>query len=112
MTKPTDFVPQSRALGSEERFVELATVPACSRGARRRKAGLSVLMLADDRHPANVVQDHIAAFTMYSRHRIRVINPIHEPVTSAGRAWRYDLILIHYSIFVLGEYFLPTPWCD
>jgi hypothetical protein len=90
------------------RFFELAeaaSLPGAD-GSQRR----NVLMLADDRHPANAVRDHIAAFGLNSRHAVRVVNPIHEPM-NARAAWQgVDAVLIHYSIFVLGEHYLPTPW--
>lgn len=71
---------------------------------------ISILLLADDRHIANVVKDHIQAFSTHSIHEIIIENPIHKECNSKHWANRFDVILIHYSIFVLGEYFLPLPW--
>lgn len=71
---------------------------------------LRILLLADDRHAANVVMDHIAGFGKYSRHEYVIRNPIHDPAPSCVNLVSFDAILIHYSIYVLGEYFLPPAW--
>ncbi len=71
---------------------------------------LRVLMLADDQHPANVVKDHIQGFLLSSRHHFQVINPIHQKFNRFYYIKRFDVILIHYSIYILGEYFLPPEW--
>lgn len=74
------------------------------------KKKLKVLLLADNRHQANVVQDHINGFAQHSNHQIHIVNPIHEKPPLALRFWKYDVVLIHYSIFILGEYYLPAAW--
>jgi hypothetical protein len=68
---------------------------------------LRVLLLADDMHPADVVLDHIESIKRHSRHDVTVVNPIRN-----RRGWligtlRFDIILIHYSICILYDYFLP-----
>lgn len=73
---------------------------------------LRVLVLADDRHPARVVTDHVRGIVMHSRHWCRVANPIHDPAPIAGGWPDFDVILIHYSLYVLGSYFLPDAWAD
>ncbi len=73
-------------------------------GPQRR---LNVLLLADDRHEANVVQDHINALRLCSQHNIFVVNPIWTPIDQACDLSRIDVILVHYSILVLSDYFLP-----
>jgi hypothetical protein len=71
---------------------------------------LAVLLVCDDRrtHAGNV-REHIAAFRRYSRHRIDLFNPrgIEQPakIDLAG----YDAIVIHYTILVTSDYYLP-PW--
>ncbi len=76
----------------------------------RKPAKLKILFLADDRHPANVVQDHIAALSWGREQQIFVVNPIHAGLPDWSFSRKIDLILIHYSIFILGEYFLPPHW--
>lgn len=98
-------------------FQNLSDVPQCSEHSSR-KAPLRILLLADDRHPANTVQDHINAFKNLSVNRIEVINPIHEIITPPIhsdthirlRFSGFDVILIHYSIFILSENYLPHQW--
>jgi hypothetical protein len=69
-----------------------------------------VLLLADDQHPGNVVRDHIKGFVEHSQHDIRVVNPIHAPADSETVWHDANAVLTHYSIFVLGEYFLPPEY--
>lgn len=88
-------------------FIELDEVPTVGDGDWRC---LKVLMLADDRHVGNVVRDHISAVVEGSRHSIEVINPIHEAPPNCRQLSGFDVILIHYSIFILGDYFLPELW--
>jgi len=91
----------------QERFLRIDDIQSPD---NRPNEPLRVLMLADDRHAANVVLDHIDSIRRLSRNRVDVINPIHEQAITARSLARYDLILIHYSIYVLGEYFLPQAW--
>lgn len=76
----------------------------------KRRRQLRILFLADDRHPANVVQDHIAALKHTPGSQVFVVNPIHADLPLWSDSWNIDLILIHYSIFILGDYFLPPQW--
>lgn len=71
---------------------------------------LTILFLADLSHPAHVVQDHINAFLEHSRHRFDSTNPISCKPLDQTELSKYDLVLIHYSIYILGDYFLPEPW--
>lgn len=89
-----------------KRYQSIDEVPELSEGDRR----LRVLLLADNKHVANVVQDHINAFKYGSSHKVTVVNPIYEEFKISMYFRRFDVILIHYSIYVLGEYFLPERW--
>lgn len=86
-------------------FSDLSAIP--EHASIKKK--LRILLLADNRHQANVVQDHINGFLEHTRHNIRVVNPIHEK-PPLGMVYRYDAVLIHYSIFILGEYYLSPAW--
>lgn len=77
---------------------------------RNQRQPLRILMLADSCHAANVVIEHINGFVRHSRHKITIKNPIHEPVPNLGWFLRFDAIIIHYSIYILGDYFLPQEW--
>jgi hypothetical protein len=85
-------------------FLNLHEVPVCEETLQFR---LKVLVLADDAHIANVVKDHITSFPLNGCFEYVVVNPITEPVI---RWLRFDAILIHYSIYILGEYYLPPEW--
>ena len=71
---------------------------------------LRVLLVADDKHPANVVTDHIEALLATSKHKVELVNPIHSPPLSNLSSDRYDALIIHYSIYTLGSYFLSPEW--
>jgi hypothetical protein len=73
---------------------------------------LRVLLLADDRHPANVVSDHIDAFTLHSINNVEIVNPIHEECPENLSDSGFDAIIIHYSIYILSRYFLPSEWVN
>jgi hypothetical protein len=92
-----------------DRFLDLSDAFALPGADDERQR--HVLLLADNSHRANVVQDHIRAFQR-SRHAIRVLNPIHEPIPLDVAWHELDAILVHYSIFVLGDYFLPTRYAE
>jgi hypothetical protein len=94
------------------RFLALADVEIPPSYRQRRSPRLRVLFLADDKHAANVVLDHVGGIAGLSAHDVRVVNPIHDSVDAAIYGPRFDVILIHYSIFILGDYFLPPPWRD
>lgn len=102
-TRPTP-VTASAPWVDKNTYWELTNVEA-SRYAGRP---LNVLLLADNRHAANVVQDHINAFRLDSRHNVFVVNPIWEQIDQVCDLSRIDVILVHYSILILGDYFLPA----
>lgn len=86
--------------------VELADLPQHEvRGTRR----LDVLLVCDDRHPANVVRDHIEAFRLYSRHAIHTYNPLRERFGLIDYIGNFDAVIVHYSILAIREEFLPRP---
>ena len=66
---------------------------------------LKVLLLADDQHISNpsVI---INAFVIHSDNDITVINPIHARTPDHFHFCSFDVIIIHYSLYILGDYFL------
>lgn len=68
---------------------------------------LDVLLVCDDRHPANVVKDHIGAFKLYSRNRIHTHNPLRERFGPADFIGRFDAVIVHYSIITTPAPFHP-----
>jgi hypothetical protein len=90
-------------------FLELDEIPAIKQD---RSSKLKVLFLADNKHEANVVQDYINAFTKHSQHYVEIINPIHDNIPDCFELLKFDIILIHYSIYILSDYFLPKDWSN
>lgn len=93
-------------LGSR-RYFELREVPDVF--AAPDKA-LRLLILADDLHPANVVQDHIRSFSEFSTHRVSIVNTRSVKRPDPSTAWNFDALLIHYSIWVTAETYLSVAW--
>jgi|GEM_PF-1867731 len=71
---------------------------------------LRLLMLADNLHPANVVQDHIRSFSEFSTHCVSVVNTRSVKRPDPATVSDYDALLIHYSIFVIAETYLSEAW--
>jgi hypothetical protein len=71
---------------------------------------LSVLLLCDDspKHAPNVLE-HIHALKALSRHRIELLNPVRMGRSRLLRLNDYDIVVIHYSVFILAETHL-SPW--
>jgi hypothetical protein len=71
---------------------------------------LSVLLLCDDspKHAPNVLE-HIRAFRQFSRHHVELFNPLRIGRARLLRLDDYDVIVVHYSIFVLEGGHL-SPW--
>jgi hypothetical protein len=90
-----------------ERFHDIA-VPV---NAPRNRT-LRVLLLADDLHIANAVEDHVSSIRRLSRHQIDVVNPMRSPAPPPEGRDKYDALLIHYSILILGETYLPPEFAE
>jgi hypothetical protein len=71
---------------------------------------LSVLVLCDDRpSQATNVREHIHAFRRFTRHRVELFNPRGLTHSRLLRFEGYDVVVIHYSIFILSDIYL-APW--
>ena len=90
------------ANGAANKFSSVEATRTTGRATRR----LKVLLLADDL-PIGAVRDHIDAITQNSRHRIVVVNPIKLRLGWWAKLVDFDAILIHYSICILFDYFVP-----
>lgn len=88
------------------RFHYLHDAPA----APASMQALRVLMLADTTHPSHVVLDHIQAITTHSCHRIDILNPRNTAQHMHWLVEGYQAIIIHYSIFLLYDTYLPAVW--
>ena len=72
---------------------------------------LRVILLADDQHLANVVQDHIRSIVQHSSHQVTVVNSRNVTAPDNVRPQDYDAVLIHYSIYVIADTYLSEAWC-
>lgn len=73
-------------------------------GARAAGRPLSVLLLCDAaRGHAATVLDQIAAFRRYSRHRFAIFNPLRVARSRSLDLDEFDVVVIHYSIFVISD---------
>lgn len=99
-------------MSSFGRFQYLADVPSAVTATDEDDRPMHLLLLADDRHPANVVIDHINEIVALSKSVITLINPrrISDPEWLAP--FPFDVILVHYSIFILSETYLSGLWKD
>ena len=88
------------------------TVDEVVAGFEKHTVPLRVLLLADDHHPADVVQDHIDAIRLHSRHVIQVINPMRLRLGWSISAAFFDVIIVHYSICILYDTFLSKSCSD
>ncbi|HWP27388.1 MAG TPA: hypothetical protein VNL39_13690 [Xanthobacteraceae bacterium] len=72
------------------------------------KQRLNIILLADDRHPALALREHINALVENSRHRVQVVNPIGNPFYPIKLLHLADVLAIHYSIYALYDWYLPA----
>jgi hypothetical protein len=71
----------------------------------------SVLLLADDNPGhAGTVLDHIQALCALGRHRVDRVNPIGVPLNPLLRLDDYDVLVVHYSVVLVQDYYLGPSW--
>ncbi len=67
----------------------------------------SILLLTDlRRNNARTIVDHVDAFGFYSRHEVYTYDPIGKTHSKHIDFNEFDVIVIHYSIPVINDYFL------
>ena len=72
-----------------------------------RSDRLSILLLCDNhRSHANTVLDHISAFTAFSKYDVRLYNPRWVIGSASLDPNEFDVVVIHYSIYVLSDQYL------
>ena len=81
---------------------------------------LDILILADVSYPAKVVKEHVDALSDHSRHRVTVLSPratrrkwgkfrkIPKIRLQSDKGGHYDVVVIHYSLCILFESYLPS----
>lgn len=93
--------------GHAGHFLRLSDVPALFNISIQP---LRLLLLADDCHPANVVIEHIQSICELSCHKVTVVNTRNEHSPSILKDQKYDVILIHYSIFLIADTYFSSKW--
>src|SRR5277367_5726642 len=67
----------------------------------------SILLLTDlRRNNARTIVDHVDAFGFYSRHEVYTFDPIGKTRCKHLNFNEFDVVVIHYSIPVINDYFL------
>jgi hypothetical protein len=72
-----------------------------------------ILLLCDfSRNSPNTIIDHVTSFKKYSKHDVYHINPVTRKIPDWLNLNKFDIIIIHYSIYVLGENYIDASWRD
>lgn len=72
---------------------------------------LKILLLGDDSLPTGAVVDYMQAFFCHSRHDFTLLNPVRVRKFPFDLA-QYDVVLLHYSIFIISEWHLSSAMAD
>lgn len=71
----------------------------------------NILVLCDfTRRSANTIIDHATSFKKYSRHNIFYVNPVRREKPEWLNLSKFDVLVIHYSIYVLGDHYINPSW--
>jgi len=72
-----------------------------------------ILVLADFyTNSANTIIDHATSFGSYSKHNCFYFNPVACNKPKWLNMDYFDIIVIHYSVYILGDYYLNQSWRD
>jgi hypothetical protein len=75
--------------------------------------GFNILMLADfRRESANTIIDHVTSFKKYSRNNFFFVDPLARNKPAWLNMSRFDIVALHYSIYILGENYINATWRD
>jgi hypothetical protein len=75
--------------------------------------GFKILMLADfKKNSANTIIDHVTSFRRYSRNNFFFIDPMDHSKPVWLDMNKFDIILLHYSIYILGDRYINETWRD
>ena len=71
----------------------------------------NILVLCDfTRRSANTIIDHATSFKKYSRHNIFYVNPVRSNKPEWLNLSKFDVLILHYSIYVLGDHYINPNW--
>jgi hypothetical protein len=74
-------------------------------------AKLKILILANaQQNSVQTVLDHIFSFQRYSRHQIQYLDPVGLDLPPGLDLNAFDVLVIHYSIFVLEDHYFNPIW--
>lgn len=77
----------------------------------RKSIPIRILILGHaDRNQADTIADHLLCFSRHSRHQIRYLDPVGHPLPDWLDIHSFDVIVIHYSIYLLNDYYLGPDW--
>lgn len=72
---------------------------------------LRILVLCDVyRDSPNTIVDHVGSFGKYSRNSIFYFNPRYRKIPFWLNLDDFDVIVIHYSIYILTDYYIDASW--
>lgn len=71
----------------------------------------NILVLADfNEDSAETILEHVKSFEKYSKHRVFYYNPVLSPFPAWMKLERFNVIVIHYSIYLLSDCYLDVSW--
>lgn len=77
----------------------------------KQRVKLKILILCDfDWKSANTIVDHASSFRLYSRHEIFYVNPVGSRIPQWLNLKHFNVVVLHYSIYILGENYLDYTW--
>ncbi|AWB67774.1 hypothetical protein C2869_15675 [Saccharobesus litoralis] len=86
---------------------QIFTLEELAKNSSSHSIPLKILMLADTKHSAVVVNDHIKGITEFSKHQYHIENPIfNEKLAYSIELANFDCVFIHYSICILLDTYI------
>lgn len=82
-----------------------------SRSGWRRPLKIALICDPSWEYQANIIE-HMDAFSRYSAHQVYRLNPRRWVRPEQPDLDRFDVVVIHYSIWILQDYYLPDPVRD
>ncbi len=71
----------------------------------------NILFLCDyNKNSANTIIDHCESFRKYSKHNYYYVNPTGISKPFWLNMDHFDIVIIHYSIYILGDWYINPTW--
>lgn len=114
MSKTSDINPppeHHREAGTKDVSCSDGAAPSFTSPRANRR--YSILLLCNfNKVDAQTIIDHCKAFGKYSRHRFYFVDPVGREVPSWLRLDDFDILVIHYSIYTISDWYLHKTWVD